>query len=99
MLRGKGTERCTWFMAGNLESLDRREDAEIAIKVVEATPNHAKHVALTTVRFPPPPLITNRDHFALISVAKSLAKTWPETGVVSFVSLGREGLRGETCCD
>ena len=36
MLRGKGTERCTWFMAGNLEGLDRREDAETAIKVVEA---------------------------------------------------------------
>ena len=36
MLRGKGTERCTWFLAGNLEGLDRREDAETAIKVVEA---------------------------------------------------------------
>ena len=36
MLRGKGTERCTWFMAGNLEGLDKREDAETAIKVVEA---------------------------------------------------------------
>jgi hypothetical protein len=36
MLRGKGTERCTWFMAGNLEGLDQREDAETAIKVVEA---------------------------------------------------------------
>jgi hypothetical protein len=36
MLRGKGAERCTWFMAGNLEGLDRREDAETAIKVVEA---------------------------------------------------------------
>ena len=36
MLRGKGTERCTWFMAANLEGLDQREDAETAIKVVEA---------------------------------------------------------------
>jgi len=36
MLRGKGTERCTWFMAGNLEGVDQREDAETAIKVVEA---------------------------------------------------------------
>ena len=36
MLRGKGTERCTWFMAGNLEGLDKREDADTAIKVVEA---------------------------------------------------------------
>jgi len=36
MLRGKGNERCTWFMAGNLEGLERREDAETAIKVVEA---------------------------------------------------------------
>jgi len=36
MLQGKGTERCTWFMAGNLEGLDRREDVETAIKVVEA---------------------------------------------------------------
>jgi hypothetical protein len=36
MLRGKGTARCTWFMAGNLEGLERREDAETAIRVVEA---------------------------------------------------------------
>lgn len=36
MLQGKGTERCTWFMAGNLEGLDRREDAETATKVIEA---------------------------------------------------------------
>jgi len=36
MLRGKGAERCTWFMAGNLEGLDRREDADTAIKVIEA---------------------------------------------------------------
>jgi hypothetical protein len=36
MLRGKGTERCTWFMAANLEGLDQREDAETAIKLVEA---------------------------------------------------------------
>jgi len=36
MLRGKGAERCTWFMAGNLEGFERREDAETAIKVVEA---------------------------------------------------------------
>ena len=36
MLRGKGTERCTWFLAENLEGLDQRADAETAIKVVEA---------------------------------------------------------------
>lgn len=36
MLRGKGTERCTWYMAENLPGLDRREDAQTAIKVVEA---------------------------------------------------------------
>ena len=36
MLRGKGTERCTWFIAGNLEGLDKREEVETAIKVVEA---------------------------------------------------------------
>ncbi|MGB5809496.1 MAG: TraI/MobA(P) family conjugative relaxase [Polyangiales bacterium] len=36
MLRGKGEERCTWYMAENLPGLDRREDAETAIKVVEA---------------------------------------------------------------
>ena len=36
MLRGKGAERCTWYMAANLEGLDQRDDAETAIKVVEA---------------------------------------------------------------
>jgi len=36
MLRGKGTERCTWYGAGNLEGVDRREDADVAINVVEA---------------------------------------------------------------
>lgn len=36
MLQGKGTERCTWYLAGNLEGLERREDAETAIKVVGA---------------------------------------------------------------
>jgi hypothetical protein len=36
MLQGKGTERCTWFMAGNLEGLDKRQEVETAIKVVEA---------------------------------------------------------------
>jgi len=36
MLTGKGTERCTWYGAGNLEGLDRREDADVAINVVEA---------------------------------------------------------------
>jgi hypothetical protein len=35
MLRGKGEERCTWYMAGNLEGLDRREDAELAVEVME----------------------------------------------------------------
>jgi len=35
MLRGKGEERCTWYMAGNLPGLDRREDAELAIDVME----------------------------------------------------------------
>ncbi len=36
MLRGKGTERCTWYLAGNLEGIDRPEDADVAINVVEA---------------------------------------------------------------
>jgi hypothetical protein len=35
MLKGKGGERCTWYMAGNLEGLDRREDAELAVSVME----------------------------------------------------------------
>jgi len=35
MLRGKGQERCTWYMAGSLEGLDRREDAELAVAVME----------------------------------------------------------------
>jgi len=35
MLRGKGKERCTWYMAGNLEGLDRREDAGLAVAVME----------------------------------------------------------------
>ena len=35
MLRGKGEERCTWYMAGNLEGLDRQEDAELAVDVME----------------------------------------------------------------
>jgi hypothetical protein len=35
MLRVKGEERCTWYMAGNLEGLDRREDAELAFEVTE----------------------------------------------------------------
>ncbi len=35
MLRGKGEERCTWYMAGNLPGLDRREDAELAVGVME----------------------------------------------------------------
>ena len=35
MLRGKGEERCTWYMSGNLEGLDRQEDAELAIEVME----------------------------------------------------------------
>ena len=36
MLRGKGTERSTWYWAGNLEGIDRQEDADVAIHVVEA---------------------------------------------------------------
>ena len=36
MLKGRGTERCTWYRAGNLEGIDRREDADLAINVVEA---------------------------------------------------------------
>jgi hypothetical protein len=36
MLEGKGTERCTWYMAGNLGGVERREDSESAIRVVEA---------------------------------------------------------------
>jgi hypothetical protein len=35
MLRGKGAERCTWYMAGNLPGLDRRDDAELAVNVME----------------------------------------------------------------
>ena len=34
MLRGKGEERCTWYMAGNLPGLDRREDAALAVDVM-----------------------------------------------------------------
>ena len=34
MLLGRGRERCTWYMAGNLEGLDRREDAELAVSVM-----------------------------------------------------------------
>ncbi|MGB5375045.1 MAG: relaxase/mobilization nuclease domain-containing protein [Polyangiales bacterium] len=29
MLRGKGEERCTWYMTGNLGGLHRREDSEL----------------------------------------------------------------------
>ena len=35
MLRGKGEERCTWYMAGNLPGLDGREDATLAVDVME----------------------------------------------------------------
>jgi hypothetical protein len=35
MLRGKGEERCTCYMAGNLPGLDRREDATLAVEVME----------------------------------------------------------------
>ena len=35
MLRGEGGERCTWYMAGNLPGLDRRDDAEFAVNVME----------------------------------------------------------------
>lgn len=35
MLKGKGQERRTWYMAGNLEGVDRREDAELALSVME----------------------------------------------------------------
>ena len=35
MLKSKGGERCTWYMAGNLDGLDRREDAELALSVME----------------------------------------------------------------
>ena len=35
MLRGQGKERCTWYMAGNLAGLDRREDARLAVDVME----------------------------------------------------------------
>ena len=35
MLRGKGEERCTWYMAGNLDGLDRQKDAELAVEVME----------------------------------------------------------------
>ncbi|MBW1762949.1 MAG: relaxase/mobilization nuclease domain-containing protein [Deltaproteobacteria bacterium] len=36
MLKGKGAERCTWYGAGNLEGIDRPEDSDVAINVVEA---------------------------------------------------------------
>jgi len=36
MLKGKDAERCTWYGAGNLEGIDRPEDADVAINVVEA---------------------------------------------------------------
>jgi len=35
MLRGKSEERCTWYMAGNLPGLHRREDAGLAVDVME----------------------------------------------------------------
>jgi hypothetical protein len=35
LLRGKGEERCTWYMAGNLEGLDRQQDAGLAVDVME----------------------------------------------------------------
>jgi hypothetical protein len=35
MLRGKGEERCTWYMAGNLEGLDDRDNAGLAVDVME----------------------------------------------------------------
>ena len=34
MLRGKGGERCTWYMGGNLPGLDRRENAGLAVEVM-----------------------------------------------------------------
>ncbi|MBT8468820.1 MAG: relaxase/mobilization nuclease domain-containing protein, partial [Deltaproteobacteria bacterium] len=35
MLEGKGGERCTWYMAGNLDALDRRGDAKLALSVMQ----------------------------------------------------------------
>ena len=35
MLRGKGEERCTWYMAGNLPGLERQKDAGLAVEVME----------------------------------------------------------------
>jgi hypothetical protein len=35
MLRGKGEERHTWYMAGNLEGLDARDNAGLAVDVME----------------------------------------------------------------
>jgi hypothetical protein len=35
MLRGKGEERCTWYIAGNLPNLDHREGAGLAVEVME----------------------------------------------------------------
>jgi hypothetical protein len=35
MLRGKGGERCTWYTVGNLDGLAGREDAELAVDVME----------------------------------------------------------------
>ena len=45
MLRGQGKERCTWYMAGNLAGLDRREDAGLAVDVMEGD-----HGAMDEVR-------------------------------------------------
>lgn len=35
MLKGKSGERCTWYIAGNLHGLDRREDADLALSVMQ----------------------------------------------------------------
>jgi len=39
MLRGKGEDRCTWYMAGSLPGLDRREDPALAVDVMELLSN------------------------------------------------------------
>jgi hypothetical protein len=39
MLRGKGEDRCIWYVAGSLRGLDRRDDAALAVDVFELLSN------------------------------------------------------------
>jgi hypothetical protein len=81
MLRGKGEERCTWYMAGNLPGLDQREDAALAVDVMEllqdgnrrAKGNKSYHVV---VSFHP------RDrHLAPAELADVVARTVQAAGL------------------